>query len=219
MKTKELVKFLKELKANNEKSWFDENRDRYKKLRDEFVELVGELIFAIGGFDRSMAVLEPKRCLFRINRDIRFSKNKSPYKTQFSAAFAKGGKKTGNPMYYFHINADGELFTAAGIYCPTSDQLWDVRSSIARNPEKIYDVIEEPKFKKAFDIYDIEKLKTAPQGFTRDHPEIELLRLKHYVVKEAIKVNQLKGDLAGHVVESFKKMSPLVDYLNEVTSV
>lgn len=217
MDVKALSEFLTELKANNKKVWFDEHRDRYQELRTEFVELVGKIILKIGEFDGAVAYLEPKQCLFRINRDIRFSKNKQPYKPYFSAAFVPRGKKTGNPGYYLQINHTGELWVGGGIYRPSSDQLWNIREDIAKNPEHIHSILDEKSFKKHFNIYDTEKLKTAPQGYSREHPEIELLRLKHFFGMEAVELlGEKKVDLVGYASRVCKNVSPLVKWLREV---
>lgn len=215
----DLVKFLAELAGNNQKQWFDQHRDRYKKLRSEFVELVGEIIMRSGKFDENLHFLEPKQCLFRINRDIRFSKNKNPYKTNFSAAFVNGGKKTGRPGYYFHIDHEGYLFVAGGLWGPDSDQLFEVREAIAKDGSDLREIVEAKKFTKYFDFYDVGKLKTAPKGFSQEHPEIKLLRLKHYVVSTKFKLkleDYSHNALIKEIFQYFDLIAPLVKYLNDI---
>lgn len=214
--TKSLVQFLAELNNNNKKAWFDENRERYQELRGQFKELVAELLLRLGSIDEALIHTEPKQCMFRINRDIRFSRNKQPYKPHFSAAFVPFGKKTGNPGYYFRINHKGELWVGGGIFNPNSDQLWEIREDIAKNPEHVHSIIDAKNFKSNFDIYDTAKLKTAPRSYTKDHPEIELLRLKHYFGMKCFD-KAAKVDLVGTALDIYKDVAPLVKWLRELT--
>src|SRR5438445_10021523 len=134
MHIRDLTRFLAELSENNNRAWFVMNKPRYDILRAEFLELVIRLIAEITRFDPAVAACNPKKALFRINRDLRFSHDKDPYKTTFSAAITASGLKRpsqgGGPMYYFHVNADGMLLIAAGEYIPPADRLRAIRQQI-----------------------------------------------------------------------------------------
>lgn len=175
-----IINFLEELKDNNSKEWFDINRKRYEKLRKEFLEFVKTLIFEISTFDNEVAYLQPKDCIFRINKDIRFSKDKSPYKTNFGAYIVKNGKKSGNAGYYFHIEPDN-FFLAGGIYAPKPENLKEIRLEIYNNPDKFLKLINNKDFKDAFGEIWGEKLTNVPRGFDKNFEYADLLKYKSYV--------------------------------------
>jgi uncharacterized protein (TIGR02453 family) len=167
-------------------------------------------------FDPIIKGLEAKSCVFRINRDIRFSNDKSPYKSHFGAFIVRGGKKNGDKYagYYFHIEP-GASIMAGGAYTPPAPWLSAIREKISDSPEEFMKITGEKDFIKYFKSIDGEKLKTAPKGYPKDHPQIELLKYKSYlVVNEAPDKLVLSKDYMDHVVNVFKAMKPLNDYLN-----
>jgi len=212
----DLLNFLKELKDNNHKPWFDENRERYQNLRKEMVRLIQELIPQIAQFDPSILPLEPKDCIFRINRDIRFSNDKTPYKTNMGAYMARGGKKSPYGGYYLHIEPGGS-FLAGGIYQPSSAVLKEVRSEIYYDVEKFKSIILDKTFKTYFKEIWSEKLKSAPRGFPSDWPDIELLKFKHYTVIHELQDDKIiQKDFPDFAIKVFKVLQPFNTYFNRV---
>ena len=171
--------FLSDLAKHNKKEWMDDNKKRYNEAKGYVIELVAEVIAQASVFDKSLIGLEPKKTLFRINRDIRFSKNKDPYKTNFGAAIVDGGRKSGKPGYYLHI-MPSENRIGGGLYQPDAAILQKVRQEIDYNGSKIRKIIDNKNFAKIYqEPYGGDKLKTAPKGYPKDHPDLDLLQLKH----------------------------------------
>jgi uncharacterized protein (TIGR02453 family) len=208
--------FLTAIKCNNNRDWFIANRPSYLEAKDNFESFVQDVIDRIILFDPIMKGLEAKTCVFRINRDIRFSNDKSPYKSHFGAFIVRGGKKNGDKYagYYFHIEP-GASIMAGGAYTPPAPWLAAIREKISDNPDEFLKITGEKDFIKYFKAIDGEKLKTAPKGYPKDHPYIELLKFKSYlVVNEAPDKLVLSKDYMDHVIHAFKAMKPLNDYLN-----
>lgn len=213
-----LVTFLNELDANNNREWFGQHKTRYEALRKDFEVLVQDVIERMGDFDPVMQQLQAKDCLFRIYRDLRFSKNKLPYKTTFSAAMAAGGKSSALPTYYFQINAHGQLWLAGGLYSPDKDQLARIRSAIDEQPERLSSVVEAQLFRATFGALDDERLRQVPRGYAQDHPAGELLRLKRFVASRSLDQSALESvDLPRCLAEHFQAMYPLIHYLRAVS--
>ncbi|MEE4196341.1 MAG: DUF2461 domain-containing protein [Bacteroidales bacterium] len=210
-----LFQFLSELKKNNHKEWFYDQKPVYQIVRKQFEQLIAQAILDISSFDESVKYTDPKKCIFRINRDIRFSKDKSPYKTNFGAFIAPGGRNTGNAGYYIHLEP-GNCFLAGGIYMPPPDRLKAVRNEIYENPEEFKKIIENKNFKKHFNgLLRDEMLKTAPKGFPRDFENIGLLKYKHYTVLKSISEEQVLSDsFANEIRETFKALYPLNNFIN-----
>jgi uncharacterized protein (TIGR02453 family) len=216
MLSKNIIQFLKDLKENNYKEWFHENKTRYQAAKKEFEQLIAHAIADIAQFDSSVQSLEPKHCLFRINRDIRFSKDKSPYKTNFGSFIVPGGKKSGNAGYYIHIEP-GNCFLAGGVYSPAPDILKAVRTEIYENSEDFKKLLNNPDFKKHFkEIMSQDKLKTAPKGFPKDFEDIDLLKYKHYTVAKNISDDLITTDqFTDEIHETFKALYPFNRFINE----
>ena len=212
----ETVKFLKTLKKNNSKEWFDQNRKSYEQAKENYLDFVGEVLGRMKKIDASLADLEPKQCVFRINRDVRFSKNKDPYKTNMGASFSKGGKKIQCAGYYFHLEP-GASFIGGGFWMPMAPELNKIRQEIDYGAEAFYKIINKKKFKDIFgSLSESEKLSRPPKGYEADNPAIELLKLKSFVVMTTVKDSELTGkELASTVVDHFETMMPLVDFLNK----
>jgi uncharacterized protein (TIGR02453 family) len=212
------LQFLHALAANNSKEWMDANRSWYQECRQEFIALVGELIQQMQAFDPGLAGIQAKDTIFRINRDIRFSNDKRPYKTNFGAAISEGGKHSENPSYYLHVQP-GENFIGGGIYMPQAEVLKKIRQEVDYNPEELKKIVSETNFRKVYGEIRGEKLKTAPKGYPKDHPNIEFLKLKSYVVLHELSDAEVTSDrLIEDAVSYFKAMKPFNDYLTVAVS-
>lgn len=210
----DLLLFLKELKHNNNKEWFDNNRERYKELRQHFINFTSLLIHELSAMDKSLGYPDVKKTVFRINRDIRFSKNKDPYKTNMGAFISGGGKKIALPGYYFHVEP-GASMIAGGMYRPPAPELKGIRKEIFENPEEFREIINQKEFCKTFGELYGEQLKTAPMGYPKDHPDIDLIRYKSYTVFREVPDEFLTSpDLLYETMHYFKLIKPLNDFLN-----
>ncbi len=210
---KEIFSFLSDLAAHNNKEWMDENRDRYESCREEFKGIVTNLIAGIGSFDESVVGLAPKDCIFRINRDIRFSKNKDPYKTNFGAAITPGGKRTANPTYYLHVEP-GKSMMACGVYHPDAENLKKIRQEIDYNAGELKKIVENPAFAETFGPIRGDALKTAPKGYPKDHPNLELLKFKDFIAWKSIDDKFFfKDGFEEALISRFKVSYPFNQYL------
>lgn len=209
------LKFIKELKKNNNKAWFDVNRKTYEAAKADFISFVDTLIPAIAKFDPAVSSLKAKECIFRINRDIRFSKDKSPYKTNMGTYINPGGKKVNTPGYYFHCEP-GQNFAAGGLYVPAPEDLAKVRQEIDYNFEEWKKIIHHKAFKKYFAKVDgIEILSRPPKGYSEDNPAIEFLKMKSFIVSRPLTDAQLTDkNLVKEVAKTFETMKPMIDFLN-----
>lgn len=214
MNSKNILGFLKDLKVNNNRDWFKINEMRYQLAKNEFEDFIEEVIPALKKIDKEIDVLYAKECVFRIFKDVRFSKDKNPYKTNFGAFIAKGGRKSKYAGYYIHLEP-GKSFIGGGIYMPEAPELKAIREKIYNNAGQFKKIINSHSFKKYFrEIYG-EKLKTAPKGFPKDFGDIDLLKFKHYAVTSEVKDSfwNSKNLLPG-LSEIFKAQLPFNQFLN-----
>lgn len=219
MLQKTTLKFLKELAENNNKPWFDENRDAYAKAKTDFEVFVKEMLGLLSALEPDFKNQQAKNCIFRIFRDVRFAKDKSPYKPNFGAYFSKGGKKANAAGYYMHIQPGGKCFLAGGVWMPESPMLKAIRQEIDYNFEAFSKILNQKNFKKLFTKIEGEALKTIPQGYTADNPAIELLKMKSFVVMFPLPDKNLTTeDFAQQCFETYKTMQPFVDFLNQVVA-
>ncbi len=211
-----VFKFLIDLKFNNNRAWFKQNNDRYINAKSEFENFIELLIPQLKEVDSEIDVLPAKNCIFRIYKDVRFSKNKEPYKTNFGASISKGGKKSINAGYYIHFEPDNS-FIGGGIYKPEPKILKAIRTTIFENTEQYKNIINKSTFKKYFpDIYG-EKLKTAPRGFPKDFKDIDLLNNKHYAIIHNIDNSfWFKDDLINNILDVFKEQKEFNHFLNKI---
>jgi len=211
----QVIQFLQELSENNNREWFQNNKKRYDESREKVLFLTEVLINEIRKFDSDIPLLEPKDCLFRIFRDVRFSNDKRPYKTNFGSFIAKGGRKSIYSGYYFHIEPGGS-FVGGGIYMPAAEPLKAIREYIAENGEEFLSMITDKKFKTIFPEMMDDKLKTAPKGFSPDHEFINLIRYKSFAFSSQLSKSQILADnYIGILVNSFKTLHPVNRFLNE----
>ena len=213
---KPTLTFLAQLESHNHKAWFDAHRDEYLQAKNNFENFVGCFIDAFRPIE-DFGDLAAASCTFRINRDIRFSKDKSPYKTNMGAHIMRGGRKSGVIGYYLHLAPHSESFIGGGLHMPSPEQLTKFRQAIDRDASKFEKIVGRKDFVQAFGTIDGEKLKTAPQGYARDHPAIEWLKLKEVVASHRLTDKQvLSDDLLSHTVQACKALKPFIDYLNSV---
>ena len=221
MHVRDLTNYLAELSENNNRAWFVMNKPRYDILRAEFLEVVIRLIADISKFDPAIAACNPKKAMFRINRDMRFSKEKIPYKTHFSAAITASGLKKpsqgGGPAYYFQINEKGLLLVAGGEYLPPSDRLRAIRQRIVDDPAGFSKVIKNRKLKETYgDLQQEGKLTRPPKGFDVDIPHLEYVKLKSFIVWQEMPVIKDPDALEKALLSGFKDAWPLVSWLRQI---
>ena len=211
--------FLKQLRKNNNKTWFNDHKSDYKEAQESFIVFIDELIRKIAKFDPSIAHHTGKDCVFRIYRDVRFSKDKSPYKTNFGAHITAAGKKSeihSRAGYYIHLEP-GNSMLAGGAYLPQGAWLKGIRQEIMDNADDLKKIINGKQFKMYFGELDGDKLKTAPRGIPKDHPEIELLRFKSFLATHPCPNEQvLAPNFLQHAAKVFKTLAPFDDFLNRV---
>lgn len=212
------VKFLKELQKNNNKPWFDVNRKAYETAKADFVAFVQTVIDKHSKKDLSIAHLMAKDCIFRINRDVRFSKDKSPYKNNMGAYMNKDGKKAMTAGYYFHMEP-GASFGGGGLYMAPPEQLKNVRQEIDYNWKEFQKIINNKKFKEVFGDLSTEgdiKLSRPPKGYEADNPAIEYIKLKSWIGVQSFSDADLTSkDLVKKVCINFEALQPLLLFLNE----
>ena len=211
-----VLDFLKGLQKNNNKPWFEEHRSSYERARVHYEAFIDQVIVGFGSVE-DLGGITAKDCVMRIYRDLRFSKDKSPYKRSMAASIGPGGKRSTRLSYYLHIEPPDASMIAGGLYSPDSSQIIKFRETVDRNSKPFKEVINNKVFKQTFGDIQGEKLKTAPKGYERDHPEIELLRLKQVIAIEHLTEAQVLSPKFGdHVIDSFTAMKPFLDYLNSV---
>lgn len=211
------INFLKKLKANNHKDWMDANRDAYLDAKADFETFTAALLQAVAKNDPSIAHLQPKDCTFRINRDVRFSKNKDPYKTNMACYITKGGKKASFAGYYCHVEP-GKSFMAGGIWMPEAAVLKKLRQEIDYNFDDFKKIVKAKKFAASYG--DLERgdgvaLSRPPKGYEVDNPAIEYLKLKSFIFSTPLEDKMLtdKG-LVKHLAGLFSTLKPFIDFLN-----
>lgn len=212
------IKFLKDLRKNNNKPWFDINRSRYEAARDDFAQFIQALIDKHGANDKTIAALKAKECMFRINRDIRFAKDKSPYKSNFGASINKGGKKSMLAGYYFHFEP-GRSFVGGGMWQPMPEDLRKVRQEIDYNYDAFKKLIGQKKFKSTYGDLDHSAeyaLSRVPKGYEPDNPAAEYLKLKSFIAFHPLSDDDLASKtLIKKSVEAFATLQPVLSFLNE----
>ena len=212
------LEFLSDLKNHNEREWFIKNRKRYDDAKSNFESFVQAVIDQMSVYDPILKGLEAKSCTYRINRDIRFSNDKTIYKTHLGAFIVKGGKKNGDRFagYYFHVEPGGNSMIAGGAYVPPMPWLSAIREKIAEQGQEFLKIIENREFVKYFGKPEGDSLKSAPKGYSRDHPYIEFLRLKSYLVTKMISDKEIVSNgCFDIVIRAAVAMKPLNDFLND----
>lgn len=207
--------FLKKLEKNNNKAWFDKNRDAYEAAKADFETFVEAIKNQLAKIEPALADQKPKDMIFRIFRDVRFSKDKTPYKAHFGAYFSRAGRKSPDAGYYLHIQPDNKNFVAGGLWMPEGPLLKATRQEIDYNLEEFNSILKKAAFKKLYKSLEGEKLKTLPQGYTADNPAIEYLKMKSFIVSTKLEDKDLLAKTAvSKINAAFNTMQPLVSFLN-----
>lgn len=208
MLKKSTFEFLRNLESNNNRDWFQANKAEYDQAVKNFADFVNELIKRISVFDTALIGVDAKQSVFRIFRDVRFSKDKSPYKTNFGAFMAPGGRKSGLPGYYIHLDA-WDSFLAGGSWCPEPEALLKTRNKIAEETDKFFSIIRDSEFNKAFgDLSPVDqKLVNVPKGFPKEHEAAEYLKYKNYIASRKIKQSDFSK--LDFMEKQFQLMTPL----------
>lgn len=210
------LEFLKNLKKNNNKPWFEGHRKQYDAARADFILLIEGLINSIGKFDPPISNLKAKESIFRINRDVRFSKDKSPYKTNMAGYFNRGGKKGNGAGYYLHIQP-GKSMAAGGMWMPMAPDLSKIRQEIDYNFNDWKKITGSTGFKRMFTdgVKSDSVLQRPPKGYDEDNPAIGLLKMKSFIVTRPFTdAEVLSPDFVKEVTKTFQTMKPMIDFLN-----
>jgi uncharacterized protein (TIGR02453 family) len=217
MMTKEALQFLKDLIANNNTEWMHANKKRYENYKKDYHQYIAEILAEIKPLDKSLEPLEVKNCTFRINRDIRFSKDKSPYKTNMGVWFSQNKNRKNSPGYYIHFEK-GNSFIAGGVWCPEPDELKKIRKEIEFFHDDLEKIVNDKTFKKEFVALSREEnnvLKNAPKGFEPTHPAIEFLKLKSFTASQRIDDKLFtEPDFSKKIAQKLITLKPMNDFLN-----
>lgn len=212
------INYLKNLAKNNNKPWFETHKDEYFDARADFEDFVSKLIKRIGVFDEDIKELSPRDCIFRLYRDVRFSKDKTPYKIHFGASFDKGGRKSIFAGYYFHIEPRNKSFAGGGIWMPMAPEIKKIRQEIDYCHDEFRKIISDKKFKKEYgelDQSDEYMLTNLPRGYEKDNPAAEFIKLKSVLALKHISDEELtKPSLLNNTVKTFEALAPLVKFIN-----
>ncbi|MBA2250077.1 MAG: DUF2461 domain-containing protein [Chitinophagaceae bacterium] len=212
------TRFLRSLAKNNNKTWFDKNRETYLSAKSDFENMVSAIIQNTGKFDADINELAIKNCTFRINRDIRFSKDKTPYKVNMGASFNRGGKKSIFAGYYFHLEPGGKSFCGGGLWMPSPADLKNIRQEIDYGFDEFRNIILNKKFISQFgelqNTSDI-KLVNIPKGYDKLNVAVEYLKLKSILALKPLADSViLSPHLLKQVTQSFEALMPLVKFMN-----
>lgn len=211
------LEFFKELRQNNHKEWFDQNRKRYEKVKADYLNLAGNILEEMKKVDESLDILSPKDCTFRINKDIRFSKDKTPYKTNLGIALHPFGKKMQLAAYYIHLE-EGQSFVGGGLWMPEAPLLAKLRKEINYFYQDLEGILSDPNFIKTYGELDVDpgqKLIRPPKGYEAENPAIEFLKLKSFTASRKIPDNMLtSGKLIPFVKESLTTLKPMISFVN-----
>lgn len=219
MIAKETLAFLKKLDKNNNREWFQANKKAFDSAQDSLIAFTDYLIGEAGKFDDAIAAIDPKSCIFRIYRDVRFSKDKSPYKTNLGAYISPGGRKSMQPGYYFHIQP-GQSFIAGGKHMPEGPETLKIRNAIADNTAGFLKIIDKKSFREQFGEMRGDRLKSAPKGFDTDHKAVEYLKLKEFMAFTELHDDKFltSAEFPKYLVKTMKEMYPLVAFLRKALS-
>jgi uncharacterized protein (TIGR02453 family) len=212
-----ILKFLKNIAKNNNREWFEKNKPKYLEAKQEFENFLEAFHRELLKFDEGLAGLNPRKLGFRIYRDVRFSKDKRPYKVNMGAGFSPGGKMMQEPGYYIHIEPGNKSFIAAGLYMPDPANLSKIRQEVDYNAKALLKILNTKNFKKYFNgLDDFDRVKTAPKGYPKDHPQIDLLKNKSFISSHSFTDVQVSDKkFVKNVAEVCKAIKPLNDFLRE----
>lgn len=216
MSLKKTLEFITKLNKNNNREWFNENKPSFKDAQNEFLDYISLMIDEISIFDKSVEYVEAKDCIFRIYRDVRFSKDKTPYKKHFAAYIALGGRKSPYAGYYIHIEPNNS-FLCGGVYKPNSKDLKLIRYGILEYVEKYKSLLQNKDFCKYFDGVQGEVLKSAPRGFAKDLPNLELIKNKDYVIIHRVSDEfWIDKDVKNNILKVFNTQKEFNFFMNDL---
>ena len=209
--------FLADLETNNNRDWFQQNKKRYDAALKNIQEFVTQLIAGISAFDASVSSQNAKNCIFRIYRDVRFSHDKTPYKTHFGAFITPSGKKSGDAGYYIHIQNNAS-FVTGGLWSPEPSILKKIREEIYYAPEELVGIIENKTFKSTFgELIEVDNLKNAPKNYPVDFQYIKLLKYRHFCTEKAVSNAEVTaGNFLSNCLQILEISTPLVKYMNKI---
>src|SRR5258706_3382120 len=212
-----LLQFLAELAENNNRPWFLHNKPHYDIIREEFIELVGQVGAKVAKFDPDLGPFEPKKAVFRIYRDVRFAKDKSPYKTHIGAVLGARTTDKTRPVYYFHVDHDGTLLIACGIYMADAPALKNIRNYIVEHPETLTKLLKNKKLVETFGgLSDEDRMARPPKGYAADVPHIEHIKNRHFLLETHFSLkNLVPNELSGDIAKHFEAAKPLVLWLRD----
>ena len=217
MISKEAIQFIDDLKANNNTEWMHANKKRYESYKKDYHQFIASILEEMKPLDPSLDLLEVKNCTFRINRDIRFSKDKQPYKTNMGVWLSTNKNRKNSPGYYIHFEKGGS-FIAGGVWCPEVNELKQIRKEIAYFHDDLEKIVKHPTFKKEFKEITREEnnvLKKAPKGYEPDHPAIEFLKLKSFTCSQKIDDTLFTEiDFSKKIAQKLIVIKPLNEFLN-----
>lgn len=216
MEFPQILKFLSTLARHNDRAWFEKNKGQYLQAKENFEAFITEFLAELVKFNPSLAGLDPRKLPFRIYRDVRFSKDKRPYKVNMGAGISPGGRMMQEPGYYIHIEP-GKSFVAGGMYMPDPGNLSKIRQEIDYSGDTLGKVLTSKTFRKWFDgLDDFDKLKTVPKGYPKDHPRLDWLKHRSYIVSHNFTDKEVKDKkFLKKLVEACKALKPLNDFLKE----
>ncbi len=212
------LRFLKDLAKNNNREWFEKNRFAYESARADFAALVEQVIASFGKKDVTIASLTAKECMYRINRDVRFSKNKAPYKNNFAASLIAGGKKSIHAGYYLQVEPGGKSFLGGGRYMVEPGELKKIRQEIDYSWDEFRTIIKNKKFATLYG--DLERgegmsLSREPKGYEKDNPAIDYIKLKSWIATAPLTDADLtRKDLVKKITAALETLHPLIQFLN-----
>lgn len=213
------ITFLKELAANNNKEWFADNKKRYEAAKTEFIAFMDALVAEISKFDTTVTGIEGKNCIFRIYRDVRFSKDKTPYHTYLGGHIIGGeGRKNEHSRAGYYVRIEpSKTVLAGGAYLPPTPWITAIRQEIDYNAAELKSIINGKDFKKYFGEIEGEKLKNVPKGYDKEHPEAELLKFKSFLAMHNIADNKIVANdgFVGYSAQVFKALHPFDAFLNK----
>lgn len=216
-----LLQFLAELHDNNNRPWFLHNKPHYDILRDEFIELVSEVGNQVRKFDTELGPFEAKKSVFRIYRDVRFAKDKAPFKDHIGAVVGtRNMSDKTRPVHYFHIDFQGTLLIASGIYAPPPPELKILRDHVVAKPQALKKVLADPAFKKVFGALGADdRLTRVPKGYDKENPMAEYLKNRHFFCETTFNLHKrTPKQLAPWIASQFEAAMPLVKWLRRASA-
>lgn len=215
MSLEQTMNFFEKLDKNNNQEWFHDNQDIYQDARESFLAFLEDLLVAFQQVDENIPMLRPRDIIHRINRDMRFNKDKPPYHTQFSAVIGPDGKNSRSRMYYLAIGPEQSV-AASGAHALNRDRLAIVREAIDEDAQPLRDIIEAESFQKYFELTGAQ-LKTSPRDYPNYHPDVDLLRYKEFVAMHHFEDDEVtSANFVDTVVEVYQAVRPLTDYFDKL---